>query len=94
MLTLGGQMLTSVYCPACGEWSEYPGEYPGVNMIPGESEWTCQACQTEFVVRIEFFARADQQSHAGDGATPSGADGQSVSGDSTGDAGSTNPSRP
>ena len=51
------------------------------------------AKQRPLTYTVDMLETTAQQSHAGDGATPSGADGQTLSGDSSGEAGNTNPPR-
>lgn len=49
--------MIDIYCPACGTW-QLTREIDTIQ--PGDIEWTCPDCKTEFVITIGFFEKAVQ----------------------------------
>lgn len=51
--------VSEVYCPSCGEWSQYDTSA----LLPDEIMWRCPGCETLWTITIEFEEVNDEQAN-------------------------------
>jgi len=44
------------YCPACGEWTQFPKEFSLMPIShPEDLQYRCPHCGTEWMIEIRFY---------------------------------------